>query len=321
MGPLRRSVRELGLGLVTLGVIVLLFVAYQLFGTNITEAHNQSKLAKQFRAAVTAAKPVPQTTPTTTPTTAPTPPTTAADVLPSIPPGGAVDHLTIPSIHVDKYVVEGTDEDALRHGPGHYAGTAYPGQVGNTAIAGHRTTYGAPFFELNQVKPGDPILITDVNGHTWDYVVDKAPFVVSPGDVTVLDPTPYASLTLTTCTPRFSATSRLIVTAKLKGQAGAVVSPPTAVTTNTTKQLATDEPAAVPGATGGLNLGTGRSSAWTPSILYGLLVLGLWVVARLAINRTRRWYRAGAIVVGIGVCLVPLWFCFENVILLFPQSI
>ncbi|HUE60884.1 MAG TPA: hypothetical protein VMO88_15010, partial [Acidimicrobiales bacterium] len=62
-------------------------------------------------------------------------------------------------------------------------------------------------------------------------------------------------------------------------------------------------------------------SAWPPALEYGGLVLVLWVLVRLAINRTRRWSRAGAYVVGIGVCLVPLWFCFENVTLLLPQNI
>jgi len=69
------------------------------------------------------------------------------------------------------------------------------------------------------------------------------------------------------------------------------------------------------------NLGAGRSSAWTPSILYGLLMIGLWIGTRVAVNRTRRWYRVGAFTLGIGICLIPLWFVFENVILLLPQSI
>ena len=305
LGPVRRTIREFGLALITAGVIVLLFVAYQLWGTNLTEARNQSNLSKQFKAAVAAAAPV------QTNSSQPAP-----DVLPSVPPGGAIDHLVIPAIGVDKYVVEGTNEDDLRRGPGHYGGTAYPGQNGNVAIAGHRTTYGAPFFELNGMKTGDQILLTDLNNHTWIYIVDQAPVVVSPDDTSVLDPTTFPQLTLTTCNPRFSATSRLIVFAKLKGQASPVkVSPPVQVAN--TNVLPGDGPATLAND----NLGTGRTSAWTPSILYGLLMIGLWVATRVAINRTRRWYRLGAYVVGIGICLIPLWFCFENVILLLPQSI
>jgi sortase A len=294
LGPVRRAVREVGLALITLGVIVLLFVAYQLLGTNLTEEHNQSNLAKQFDSQIsqTAAHPTPSGT---SPSAAPTP-----------PPGGAIDHLVIPRIGVDKFVVEGTTEDALRKGPGHYAGTAYPGQNGNAAIAGHRTTYGAPFFRLNELATGDTIRITDLADRTWVYRVSEPPRVVSPDDIAVLDPTPFAQLTLTTCNPRFSATSRLVVFARLQGQALPPAVP---------KQVAAAELAGVD------NLGHGDSGAWTPALLYGGLVILLWVGVRIAINRTRRWYRLAAYVVGIGVCLVPLWFCFENAVLLLPQSI
>ena len=307
--------REFGLALITLGVIVLLFVAYQLFGTNLTEARNQTNLSKQFKTAVASKAPVEPSTGTNTNTSTTTP---APDVLPSVPPGGAIDHLVIPAIGVDKYVVEGTNEDDLRRGPGHYTGTAYPGQNGNAAIAGHRTTYGAPFFELNGVKVGDQILLTDLNNHTWVYIVSQAPEVVSPDDTSVLNPTPFPQLTLTTCNPRFSATSRLIVFARLKGRATAVAPATQPVQTPTVIPGDSNSP---PTALASDNLGTGRSSAWTPSILYGLLVIGLWAATRVAINRSRRWLRLGAYVVGIGICLIPLWFCFENVILLLPQSI
>jgi sortase A len=240
-----------------------------------------------------------------------------------VPPGGAIDHMVIPAIHVDKYVVEGTNEEDLRKGPGHYPGTPYPGQPGNVAIAGHRTTYGAPFFELNALKTGDLIRLTDLNDRTWDYIVSAPPVVVSPNDVSVLNPTPFPQLTLTTCNPRFSASTRMVVFARLKGQAGAVQAPPVAVISKPSV-LPGDGPstgAATPAKAASTNLGRGRSAAEVPSALYGLLVVALWVLVRLAINRTRRWYRLGAYVVGIGVCLIPLWFCFENVILLLPQSI
>lgn len=313
LGAVRRTIREFGLALITLGVIVLLFVLYQLFGTNLTEARNQTNLSKQFKTAIAAKAPVQTSSATSSHSAKPAP-----DVLPSVPPGGAIDHLVIPAIGVDKYVVEGTNEDDLRRGPGHYPGTAYPGQNGNAAIAGHRTTYGAPFFELNGMKVGDKILLTDLNNHTWVYIVSQPPEVVGPDDTSVLNPTSFPQLTLTTCNPRFSATSRLIVFARLKGQATAVAPP---------AQPAVHTPTVIPGdssqptSLASANLGAGRSSAWTPSILYGLLVIGLWVIARLAINHTRRWFRLGAYVVGIGICLIPLWFCFENVVLLLPQSI
>lgn len=349
MGVARRTAREIGLALITLGVVVLLFVVYQLFGTNITEARNQHSLAQQFNAALhstpahTTASPNTATPTsgstgvagpgappaTTTSTTAPASAATTVpteDVLPAVPAGGAIEHLVIKSIGVDKYVVEGTDEADLRRGPGHYTGTAYPGQVGNAAIAGHRTTYGAPFFELNKLTVGDAIDITDLNGRTWVYLVSQAPIVVNPDDVSVLDPTPFPQLTLTTCNPIFSASTRLVVFARLKGQAGLVKAPPpvapskpTVLPGDASPNQATTATTAAPTLVS--NLGQGRASAWPPSILYGLAFVVLWVATRLAINRARRWRRLSAYVVGFAVCAVPLWFCFENVILLLPQSI
>lgn len=288
LGPARRGVRELGLGLITAGVIILAFVAYQLLGTNLTEEHNQSRLKANFLQAPAA--PLAAGAPT-------------AGTGPSAPSGNAIDHLVIPKIGVDKYVVEGVAEDDLVNGPGHYPQTVLPGQNGNAALAGHRTTYGAPFFRLNELSPGDDIDMTARGGQQFRYQVTGS-MVVSPNDVAVLDPAPDARLTLTTCNPRFSATSRLIVVAKLVGQ-------PVAATTST----ANVAPQAPPNLTGG------NRHAYLPTFVYGGLVVLAWILTRLLINRTRRWKRAGAFVGGIAVCCVPLWFCFENVVRLLPQSI
>lgn len=288
LGPIRRGVRELGLGLITAGVIILAFVAYQLLGTNLTEANNQSRLKANFLQAP--AGPVAAGAP-------------AAGTGPSAPSGGAIDHLIIPRLGVDTYVVEGIAEDNLVNGPGHYPQTVLPGQNGNAAIAGHRTTYGAPFFRLNELSPGDDIAITARGGQQFRYQVTGS-MVVSPDDVGVLNPTPDPRLTLTTCNPRFSATSRLIVVAKLVGL-------PVAGTTSTAN-VAPQAPQ---------NLTGGNHKAYSPAFIYGGLVVLAWILTRLLINRTRRWRRAGAFVGGIAVCCVPLWFCFENVVRLLPQSI
>ncbi len=230
--------REVGLALVTVGLVVLLFVAYELVGTNLAEEHSQARLARDFNAAIARAPlhagPVATTTTTTL---APAPkrdaatghvrkttahrlgsrahdPSTLTEALPVTPPGGALDHLVIPAIGVDRYVVQGVAEGDLQEGPGHYPGTPLPGQVGNVAIAGHRTTFGAPFFRLNEVHSGDLVYLTDTLGTTWVYTV-VSQFVVAPSDVAVLDATKAPELTLTTCNPRFEATSRLIVRAVL----------------------------------------------------------------------------------------------------------
>jgi sortase A len=295
--------------MITIGVIILLFVLYQLYGTGVAEAHSQSQLAKQFNAAVSAA------TPKTTPPASDNPtlgsgsessgnqPSQSA-TEPSVPPGGAIDHLVIPKIGVNKFVVQGVQLDDLTKGPGHYPETVLPGQAGNAAIAGHRTTYGAPFYDLNALAVGDPIIITDRAGRTFTYRVSQPPRSVSPDDVSVLDPTPYAELTLTTCNPRFSATSRLIVVARLSaGQ-----TPVPVVQAPSTPAAAT-------------SLTAGESGAWPAALGYGAIVVLLWIGVRLCINRTRRWRRVAAYVVGIAICLVPLWFFFENVIRLLPASI
>lgn len=128
--------------------------------------------------------------------------------------GDSLTRIEIPKIGVDTVVVEGTTEDALRAGAGHYADTPLPCVTGNVGIAGHRTTYGRPFHDLNQLAVGDTItLVTPIGKCT--YKVNKAPFSVLPSDIAVLDPTPDATLTLTTCDPPGSAARRLIVQATL----------------------------------------------------------------------------------------------------------
>lgn len=131
------------------------------------------------------------------------------------PTGTAVARMTIPKIEFDWTVVEGTSQFNLRSGPGHFSGTPLPGQPGNAVISAHRTTYGAPFFNLDALEPGDLITVeTIVGSHVYE-VVDS--IVVGPNDSWVLTGTEGAVLTLTTCHPRFSSQQRLVVRSKLVG--------------------------------------------------------------------------------------------------------
>lgn len=124
--------------------------------------------------------------------------------------GDSLTRVRIPAIGVDTVVVEGTTPSALRAGAGHYPQTPLPCEGGNVGIAGHRTTYGRPFADLDRLKPGDTIeLTTPIGGCV--YQVSKDPFIVSPTDLSVIDPTGERSLTLTTCNPKGSAAQRLIV--------------------------------------------------------------------------------------------------------------
>ena len=121
--------------------------------------------------------------------------------------------LRIPDIGLDAVLFEGVTPASLRNGPGHMPWTPLPGQPGNAVISGHRTTYGAPFFDLDVLEPGDEIEVDTVIGsHTYTV---RETVIVTPTDVWVTDPRPGAWLTLTTCHPKLSARERLIVFAEL----------------------------------------------------------------------------------------------------------
>ena len=125
-------------------------------------------------------------------------------------PGGAVAILRIPAIDLDYVVVEGTDTESLKKGPGHYSDTAYPWEgSGRVGIAGHRTTYGAPFWSLDELEEGDRIVLATEYG-IFDYRVTGSR-IISPSDGSVLSQTRRPTLVLTTCNPRFSAAQRLVV--------------------------------------------------------------------------------------------------------------
>jgi sortase A len=277
----RTAVRAIGRVLITVGLLIILFVGYQLWGTAIWEARAQSDLEGEFERELARAEPdtttttAPTTTTTTTigPTTAPTTTTTTTPRPPPVvpPPGDPIGVIRIDKIGVDKVVVEGTTVPDLRKGPGHYEGSPLPGQLGNAAIAGHRTTYGAPFGDLDQLARGDTLFVQTLTG-TWRYQLMRDPFEVDPSQVEVLDPVPgQATLTLTTCHPKYSAAKRLIVQAELTGNQQPAPAP------DTQPRLVLDT-----------GLSGGGESRW-PTILWGFIaaaVGGLWW---LMFHRYPRW--------------------------------
>ncbi len=132
--------------------------------------------------------------------------------------GSSLGRIVIPRIKMDQVYVSGAGIEDLKTGPGHYPSTAFPGLDGNAGIACHRTTYGAPCLNLNLVKVGDPILFDTLYGK-YAYKVEKV-FVVGPKDRKVLAPTPGENvLTITTCHPAYTARQRLVVRARLVGEA------------------------------------------------------------------------------------------------------
>lgn len=127
--------------------------------------------------------------------------------------GDALGKLLIPAIGVSEYVVEGTDSENLRKGPGHYPDTPLPGQHGTSAIAGHRTTYGAPFRKLDQLEKGDRILAELPYG-TFVYRIDRTQ-IVDDSALWVTKGVGHDQLVLTACHPLYSAAQRIVAFARL----------------------------------------------------------------------------------------------------------
>lgn len=126
--------------------------------------------------------------------------------------GDSIARIEIPAIGVSEYVVEGTDTGDLRKGPGHYPDTPLPGDPGTSAIAGHRTTYGAPFRDIDDLKPGQVIRVDMPDGR-FVYRVERVK-IVDDQDLSVLDPVGYKRLMLSACHPLYSAAERVIVFAR-----------------------------------------------------------------------------------------------------------
>ena len=207
-----------------LGWMLLAVTVFQLWGTGLATAQAQADLAQ--RLATRWEPPTVETDPTVSinpvdpgaPPAAPSPqeaPVDASTLLTEKPPemGEPIGRIVIPKANVDHVMVEGVTPEVLRTGPGHMPWTPLPGQPGNAVVSGHRTTYGAPFFDLDLLEPGDPIFVeTAIGRHT--YVVRET-LIVDPTEVWVTETRPGAWLTLTTCTPKFSAAKRLIIFAEL----------------------------------------------------------------------------------------------------------
>ncbi|MEU6790691.1 class E sortase [Nonomuraea wenchangensis] len=200
---MRAALRALGETSVTAGLILMLFCAYLLWGTGSYTQSQQLLLQRELAAARAAGE---------------------RGRLDRIDLGRAVALLGIPRLGPGyRYaIVEGVGAEQLRKGPGHYPGSALPGQVGNFVVSGHRTTYAAPFNRLDELERGDEIVV-DAREARYTYRVTSQD-VVEPDEVDVLAPVPgkpdirpiRAYITLSTCHPEFSAAQRLIVYGVLK---------------------------------------------------------------------------------------------------------
>ena len=211
--------RFFGKLLISLGAGVLLFVLWTLYGTGIYTSQQQNALADEFDA-----QPLfPDKGEPGEPLKIQGPP---KEFDPG--PGEPVFRIEIPRIDLRKVVVEGVESEQLQKGPGHYPECdedfgdphcthfpeAFPGQKGRVIVSGHRTTYGQPFWDLNEVVEGDEI-IAETKWGTYRYEVTEQK-IVDDQDVTVtVQVHSKRELVLTTCHPRFSAAQRLVVFSEL----------------------------------------------------------------------------------------------------------
>lgn len=262
-GWVRTVTRGIGQTLITVGLVALLFVVYQVYVTDFLTARKQDQLSQSIERqwadapttdVLTADAPAPAPArsdgaPAPAPTPTPAPESIQVDV------GQPIAKMYIPRLGADwsRVVVEGTAQVQLAQGPGHYLDTAMPGQDGNFAVAGHRVGRGSPFLDLDTMQPGDAIVVeTAANWYvyrvlgdpaTGDFGTDPSGIpgrqIVRPEATEVISPTPGgpaggppsgAYLTLTTCNPKYSARQRLIIHARLDGvpvsKASAPAGPP-----------------------------------------------------------------------------------------------
>ncbi len=316
---LLRAVGVLGRLLVAAGLLVLAFVAYQLWGTDLHEQAAQATLRQQLHEVLAGESPTTTQPGPTAPGQTTVPPSTVAGTIapteqltPDI--GGVVGEIDIPKLHVKKVVIQGVDLEELDQAPGHYPNTPFPGQAGNAAIAGHRTTYGAPFHNVDRLTKGDEIIVTTRQG-TFHYVVERV-FIVDPYAAWVLDPDPDHpnALTLTACHPKYDLTQRIIVRASLKG----TPAPKLPDQDRVQRAQVTAQHAGDNGLADG-STGARKPGAWTDTTLWGLLcaaiALAAWLLAR-RYGRRLVIYPAATL-----IFCVALYFFFENLTLVLPAGV
>jgi sortase A len=230
MGPgdqVRFFLRGVGQTLITAGVVVLLFVVYEVYITNYFSHREQTKVHNALEHAWDNGD---------------DPLALPGGDQSGIPLGSGIANIYIPRLGRDFAftVVQGTDESSLEKGPGHYVGTSLPGDTGNFAVAGHRVGKGEPFLNLDHLRPGDAVIIeTKSSWYVYQVIGDVKTHnlsardgngvpgreIVSPSDGRVLLPIPDQPghkptnfdryMTMTTCHPKFTANQRMIVHAQL----------------------------------------------------------------------------------------------------------
>ena len=378
----------IGKTLIATGLLLFGFVAYQLWGTGIETARAQNSLENEFEDLLagtppSTAAPVDSTPSESVPAdslpadsvpadsvpaasvpaaSGSIPPDTAAPTPASLPPvaeGDPIARIELPTIGVDKIVVAGVATSDLKKGPGHYPETPLPGQLGNAAIAGHRTTFGQPFFDVDKLENGDEIVVTTLAGRFVYRVTGQQ--IVSPSDYQVIattDPT-RAMLTLTSCHPKYTTNDRIIVSAELDPAAttgfvaeptinygqppddvatsdpdptNTVVDPTTTapIDDETAGNLPTEDPTLTGNVPNEQQVGEVTADAFSAGwfsdpdangqvALWGLLLAAIGIASYL-LSRTAKRDWVG-LLVGVGPFVVTLYFFFQNVNRLLPPNL
>ncbi|WP_299444958.1 class E sortase [uncultured Phycicoccus sp.] len=203
---IRRVVGWAGELLITAGVVVLLFVAWQLWWTDVVADRKQDQLVQAL-----------------VDDFADGDPTVGGDAFPDLGEDEAFAVIRVPRFGPDyaRPVIEGVELPVLALGVGHYSETAGPGEVGNFAIAGHRTTYGRPFHEIDTLREGDRVIVeTQATVYVYEVTASE---IVRPWQTEVIAPVPDQPgeqpeeriITLTSCHPKYSATERYITHGRL----------------------------------------------------------------------------------------------------------
>src|SRR3954464_5268516 len=212
----RMAARGIGQLLITFGVVILLFVVYELWGTNFYTQGQQNQLEDSIHHGWNGGGPdITQTN------------------VKNVPLGSGMPVLRIPRFGKNYHmvIVEGTGYEDLKRGPGHYPGTALPGQVGNFAVAGHRTTYLHPFNKIATLRNHD-VIVLETKTKWFTYTIENVPNtnipwreIVVPTQVEVAYPVPdqrdpnkqpaLKLLTFTSCHPEYSASHRYVIHAVL----------------------------------------------------------------------------------------------------------
>ncbi|MBM3638131.1 MAG: class E sortase [Actinobacteria bacterium] len=294
----------LGKTLIWAGLLLLGFTAYQLWGTGLQTSRFQSELEQEFTS-----------TPQTSSTSPSTTPQSVIDTN-GIDVGDAIGKITIEKIDVDDWIVAGVSYKALKKGPGLFPDSALPGSLGNSAIAGHRTTFGAPFADLDKLNQGDIITVTTRRG-VFTYAV-RSVDIVKPSAVEVLETTDPSKgvLTLVTCHPKWTSANRLIVSADLQENATTsdrwTPAPTTAATTDQTSGVDTDEEVL---SEGWLH----DPSAIPQTLMWAIAAILMWWLGGFLGRRLGRQVLLRAFVVV--PFLVALYFFYENLSRLTPTNL